>query len=511
MQHPLQMPIQLSETITAIKSLNNGRAAGPDGLFAEYFKYGGNTVAYDLTKRFNSMFETREKDTELELNQGILLPIPKPGKALAAKNTRAIILVNINRKILSLITKARIQPAAESFLSPSQSGFRPGRSTADAVFALRMHVTRSRKFIATNLRILGLDFSSAFDTMIREQLLANMETLVDEDELRLIAVLLSNTSLRIRLNGEMSEEFWTTIGTPQGDGLSPLLFILYLEFALRVLRTEFARRGIEADESMYADDADFLVHDDAAVSQIIEIAPTVFGPFNLCLNESKTEITKLGRDVSQFDTTSKLGSLLDDSKDIIRRVAISNNAMHGYHKMWMRSRFISEAMRLRLYKCYVLPILLYNCGTWGLNVQNLNRLEACHRKQLKRTIGIYWPQVITTKDLYKRCNARRLGYRIMESRWKLFGHILRLPVNIPAYQTMLAYFEDTGKRERGRDVTSILRTLRQDIKEYMPQQHLACVYDLLQLRCLAQDRTAWVENIETMMKKMEEKDNILSD
>jgi hypothetical protein len=26
---------------------------------------------------------------------------------------------------------------------------------------------------------------------------------------------------------------------------------------------------------------------------------------------------------------------------------------------------------------------------------------------------------------------------------------------------------------------------------------------------LAQDRTAWVENIETMMKKMEEKDNIL--
>jgi hypothetical protein len=45
------------------------------------------------------------------------------------------------------------------------------------------------------------------------------------------------------------------------------------------------RRGIEADESMYADDADFLVHDDAAVSQIIEIVPTVLADhFNLCLN-----------------------------------------------------------------------------------------------------------------------------------------------------------------------------------------------------------------------------------
>jgi hypothetical protein len=45
---------------------------------------------------------------------------------------------------------------------------------------------------------------------------------------------------------------------------------------------------------MYADDADFLVHDDAAVSQIIEIVSNCFGPFNLCLNESKkTEITKL--------------------------------------------------------------------------------------------------------------------------------------------------------------------------------------------------------------------------
>jgi hypothetical protein len=502
----MEAPIQLSETVAAIKSLNNGRAAGPDGTHAEYFKYGGEEIASDLTKRFNNMFHSSEKDAELDLNQGILLPIPKPGKAMSAKNTRAIILVNINRKILSLITKRRIQGAAEQFLSASQSGFRPGRSTADAVFALRMHVARSRKFIATNLRILGFDFSRAFDTMIREQLLANMEHLVSEDELRLIAVLLSNTSLRIRLNGSMSEEFWTTVGTPQGDGLSPLLFILYLEFALRVLRAEFENRGIVADESMYADDVDFLVEDDAAVEQIIDLAPTVFGPFNLCLNESKTEITKLGRDVTMFDSTSKLGSLLDDTKDINRRVAISNNAMHGYHKLWMRSRFVSESMRLRLYKCYVLPILLYNCGTWGLNVQNLSKLEACHRNHLKKTIGVHYPQVIKTIDLYRRCDDRRLGFRIMERRWKLFGHILRLPVDIPAYQTMVSYFEDDGKRERGRDVTSILRTLKQDLMQYMPQQHLTSVADLLQLRCLAQDRRAWIENIEMMMKKMEEKE-----
>jgi hypothetical protein len=67
------------------------------------------------------MFETREKDTELELNQGILYRYQNLVKPWRPRTRVPIILVNINRKILSLITKARIQPAAESFLSPSQS------------------------------------------------------------------------------------------------------------------------------------------------------------------------------------------------------------------------------------------------------------------------------------------------------------------------------------------------------------------------------------------------------
>ena len=67
----------------------------------------------------------------------------------------------------------------------------------------------------------------------------------------------------------------------------------------------------------------------------------------------------------------------------------------------------------------------------------------------------------------------------------------------------MSYFEDDGKKEKGRDVTSILQTLKQDLMQYVPQQHLTCVTDLLQLRRLAQDRKAWVENFENMMKEME--------
>jgi hypothetical protein len=69
---------------------------------------------------------------------------------------------------------------------------------------------------------------------------------------------------------------------------------------------------------------------------------------------------------------------------------------------------------------------------------------------------------------------------------------------------MLAYFET--QRERGRDAFILTATGHQ---EYMPQQHLACIRSPTEALFGNQDRQ-WVENIETMMKKMEEKDNILS-
>ena len=72
--------------------------------------------------------------------------------------------------------------------------------------------------------------SAAFDIIDRATLLNILETIIEEDELKLVRFLLSNTCLNIRIGGTKEEKkFTSNIGTPQGDSLSPILFVVILK------------------------------------------------------------------------------------------------------------------------------------------------------------------------------------------------------------------------------------------------------------------------------------------
>ena len=71
--------------------------------------------------------------------------------------------------------------------------------------------------------------TAAFGTIDRNQMLNIIATIVNEDELRIIRFLLSNTKINIRVNGATKKQqktntFISNVGTPQGDSLSPVLF-----------------------------------------------------------------------------------------------------------------------------------------------------------------------------------------------------------------------------------------------------------------------------------------------
>ncbi|GFS27139.1 LOW QUALITY PROTEIN: very-long-chain enoyl-CoA reductase [Elysia marginata] len=76
--------------------------------------------------------------------------------------------------------------------------------------------------------------SAAFDTINRETLLKILEDIVNEDEHRIIRFLLSNTIINTKIIGATEKKpFFSNVGTPQGDSLSPVLFTIYLEHALK--------------------------------------------------------------------------------------------------------------------------------------------------------------------------------------------------------------------------------------------------------------------------------------
>ena len=135
------------------------------------------------------------------------------------------------------------------------------------------------------IHVLGLDMSRAFDTIDRVKLMSILKSIPDitDDDRLLIRILLCNTSMQVQFNGILAEPFESNIGSPQGDALSPILFAIYLEAAIRELKARGPIRP-ECDlihdipiEAIYADDTDFI----SLCSDFFDRIQSSVGPFFL--------------------------------------------------------------------------------------------------------------------------------------------------------------------------------------------------------------------------------------
>ena len=240
--------------------MTNQRAAGPDGLHAELLKYGAEYLSPLIANIINTAIETN-RDASQVIGVGTLVPLVKPGKPRGpVTSLRPIILLNTIRKALPLVVLKRITPAVETHLGPAQSGFQRGRSTADVVWTQRW---MSAKALGHKWKyhMLSIDMSRAFDTIDRRRLLTVMGNIVGPDEMRILWLLLLDTSRVVRVGRATSKPFSNTTGTPQGDGLSPVLFTCYLAAALKDTKHRLPTRP-QADahiphDTEYADDVNF--------------------------------------------------------------------------------------------------------------------------------------------------------------------------------------------------------------------------------------------------------------
>ena len=507
--------------MSSIRKLHNNRSAGYDNISAELIKYGPENLHNILPTIINEAFE---KHADIETGIGILVPLQKPGKVKGpVKNLRPIVLLPIIRKVLSNIVLERIRPKVEDFLSESQSAYRQYRSTSDIVWAYKWLIARTQVY-QEQIYITGIDMSSAFDTIKREKLLEILSSFLENDELRIIRLLLSNTTLTIKLNNVKAEPFQSNTGSPQGDALSGTLFNIYLEYALRKIRSFFKNDTISSlpQETIYADDVDFITTEKEKQHNLSKYVKEILLEENLKVNESKTEETILERKIKvpyrcerteginlkitkldneeKWRTVNKLGSLLGDIEDVCRRKQLSIAALNKLQSIWIRKEKIKQALKIKLYKSLVKPVLVYNLGTWGLTRKEEEDLNAFHRQQLRRILNIKYPTIISNKQLYKQTGEEVLSLEILQSRWRLFGHVLRLSPETPAQKAMNYYFENSNSKNfRGRPTTTLPNSLHNDIIRLTNYTHnnkynftqLKSIDDIRNLRLLAQDRKRW--------------------
>ena len=507
---PLSNPLSDLEMEAAMKMLRNGRAVGPDGIPGELLKYGGMETATAASKALNNMFIKRKLLPQL--GEGLLIPLNKPGKVATAENTRPITLLNTLRKATSLAILQRILRPVEAYLPRSQSGFRPRRSTMDVAWMYGWLKAGAHRY-GEPVTVYGIDMSKAFDSIQRSKLLWILEhgVKLGTTELRLIRTLLAETSLKVKVAGKLGNSFPTLLGIPQGDALSPVLFVVYLEHAMREVRVikgnryggMYVGRRYSHDimEAAYADDVDFICRDRSRLDELLPLVKTEFAKSNLLVNESKTEKISIMQHTGARSGYKKLGTHLDEDADTRMRIAKANQAFHLMWKVW-RCDKVRPATRMKMYNACVKTILMYNIGTVAFSAAQLNRLDATHRRHLRYIFGYFYPKHISNQHLYALTETRPLRVDITVARWRCFRTALAQDFRdeiLPVASAMRRYFHNDDAvaiKTRGAPIISIPVLLHRDLQ--MIGRKLKEAEDYRQIRNLARSNEGWKALVESI-------------
>ncbi|KAK3530048.1 hypothetical protein QTP86_010336 [Hemibagrus guttatus] len=157
-----------------------------------------------------------------------IIPIPKKPKITGLNDYRPVALTSVVMKSFERLVLAYLKNITGPLLDPLQFAYRANRSVDDAVnmglhFILQ-HLDKS----GTYVRLLFVDFSSAFNTIIPTLLQTKLTQLsVPSSICQWITSFLTDRHQLVNLGKFTSNSRTTSTGAPQGCVLSPLLFSLY--------------------------------------------------------------------------------------------------------------------------------------------------------------------------------------------------------------------------------------------------------------------------------------------
>ncbi len=202
------------------------KAPGPDGVSPACLKSCADQLAPIFTQIFNRSLELCEVPSCFK--RSTIIPVPKKPKITGLNDYRPVALTSVVMKSFERLVLAYLKASTGPLLDPLQFAYRANRSVDDAInmglhFTLQ-HLDRP----GTYVRILFVDFSSAFNTIIPDTLQNKLTQLsVPTSVCQWINSFLTDGQQLVRLGKYTSSTRTTSTGAPQGCVLSPLLFSLY--------------------------------------------------------------------------------------------------------------------------------------------------------------------------------------------------------------------------------------------------------------------------------------------
>ena len=216
-----------------INKLNERKAAGPDGISPRLLKVCCDQLAPILTDVFNWSLETR--CVPKRFKEAVIVPVPKTNVISSLNDCRPVAITPAFMKVFEENILHFLKSILPQDLDLYQFAYRSNRCTEDAVTLLLHnalhHLEPPRSFnVSSNkyARLLFIDYSSAFNTIIPAKLHAKLLDLGINNSLSdwLLDFLLDRTQV-VRIGKNFSDVLTLNTGTPQGCVLSPTLYNLF--------------------------------------------------------------------------------------------------------------------------------------------------------------------------------------------------------------------------------------------------------------------------------------------
>lgn len=208
----------------------------------------------------------------------------------ASGGKRPLGIPTVRDRIAQTVCKMIIEPIFEADFEDSSYGFRPNRSSKDAIKAIKENLKQDKTMVY------DADLSKYFDTIPHDKLLITLKERISDP--RLLKLIVKWLKVPVDEDGKLSSGKKNNKGTPQGGVISPLLANIYFHLIDRIVnntKSLFSQYGIKIVR--YADD--FVLMGKELPDVVAEKLQSLFNRMGLTINEEKTH--KIDAKESSFD------------------------------------------------------------------------------------------------------------------------------------------------------------------------------------------------------------------
>ena len=250
----------------------------------------------------------------------------KNGDLRDCSNYRGIMLLSTPGKILNRVLLERMKEAVDPKLRNQQADFRWDKS-ADQIAGLRIVVEQSLEWNSP-LYINFLDYEKVFDSVDIETMWKLLRHwVVPEKIISFIRCTFQDMSCRIAHAGQLFESFEVKTGVRVGCLLSLFLFLLVVDWIIKITTTG-RNNGIQwalwtqLDDLDFADDLALLSHNHSQMLDKTTLLKITSAGTGLKINRKKTELMKMnittnapvtigGEPIREVESFVYLGNVVD--------------------------------------------------------------------------------------------------------------------------------------------------------------------------------------------------------